>query len=109
MDKQENIQVQQKSQQQINIQLSSFLKKNKILLGKKLGEGNFAEVFEGFDINLNQKVAIKKLTDLTNLKKFEDEKNAMQKIQNHQYAVQIIKYLNDVELGYSMIVMEFCD
>ncbi|KAL4512524.1 hypothetical protein ABPG72_020361, partial [Tetrahymena utriculariae] len=99
MDKQENIQVQQQSQQQINIQLSSFLKKNNILLGKKLGEGNFAEVFEGFDINLNQKVAIKKLTDLTNLKKFEDEKNAMQKIQNHQYAVQIIKYLNDVELA----------
>ncbi|KAL4512512.1 hypothetical protein ABPG72_020349, partial [Tetrahymena utriculariae] len=95
MDKQENIQVQQQSQQKINIQLSSFLKKNNILLGKKLGEGNFAEVFEGFDINLNQKVAIKKLTDLTNLKKFEDEKNAMQKIQNHQYAVQIIKYLND--------------
>ncbi|KAL4478490.1 hypothetical protein ABPG74_006725, partial [Tetrahymena malaccensis] len=109
MDSQQNIQVQVQSQVQIDTKLSSFLLDNHIQLGKKLGEGLFAEVFEGFDHNLQQKVAIKKLKDLKNLKKFEEEKDTMEKIQNNQYAIQIFRYLHDIKLGYSMIIMEFCD
>ncbi|KAL4478457.1 hypothetical protein ABPG74_006692 [Tetrahymena malaccensis] len=107
MDNQLNIQVQ--DQQQLDIKLTSFLKGHNIQLGKRLGEGYFSEVFEGFDDDLQQKVAIKRLKDLDNLKKFEDEKDTMQKIKNHQYAIQIFKYLHDQDLGLSMIVMEFCD
>ncbi|KAL4463391.1 hypothetical protein ABPG72_011603 [Tetrahymena utriculariae] len=109
MNKEINISSQQLSQQQKEDLIKSILCEMKLQLGKKLGQGSFAEVFEAIQIDQNRKVAIKVLSDLAYKSKFEDEKIAMYQIKGQQYAIQIITDLANEDLGYNAIVMEYCD
>ncbi|EAR95959.2 tyrosine kinase domain protein (macronuclear) [Tetrahymena thermophila SB210] len=94
---------------QIDDKITMFLQQKQFKIEKYLDQGYFAEVFQAIKIDDNRRVVIKKLKDLNNLKKIEDEKNAMYKIQNEQYAIQIITDLVDKDLEYNAIVMELCD
>ncbi|KAL4427415.1 hypothetical protein ABPG74_004453 [Tetrahymena malaccensis] len=109
IDQEINIQQQQFLSQNYYDQINIFLRQNNIEIEKKIGEGYFAEVFQAIQINEQRRVAIKKVKDQTKEKKFEDEKNAMFKIKNQQYAIQIIGGLVNKELGYNAIIMEICD